>query len=263
MVSIAEALSGNPYPGRGILLGSLGGHALCAYFLTGRSENSRNRIFREEGDTLSILPFDEGKVSDPKLIFYTPIRVCNDNIVVTNGDHTETVCESLLAGHSFQYAMSTRCYEPDAPNYTPRIAGLLLPSGRYTLGIVKKEADSPDCRRKYWSYDPKEGVGAPDPHLSWRRGPAARVLRRAARARRAGHGAGDCKRALARAGRKQSRRALCAPDRSLQRQVHERNEKQTVGRLIIPKTGAHTKKSPDCSGDFVRIVCSPTIDWLS
>ena len=157
MVSIAEALSGNPYPGRGILLGSLGGHALCAYFLTGRSENSRNRIFREEGDTLTILPFDEGKVSDPKLIFYTPIRVCNDNIVVTNGDHTETVCESLLAGHSFQYAMSTRCYEPDAPNYTPRIAGLLLPSGRYTLGIVKKEMDSPDCRRKYWSYDPKEG----------------------------------------------------------------------------------------------------------
>lgn len=158
MVSIASALKNNSYPGRGILLGSVGGLAVTAYFLTGRSENSRNRVFRTEEDTLLILPFDESKVSDPKLIFYTPIRVCNDAIVVTNGDHTETVCESLLAGHSFQYAMSARCYEPDAPNYTPRIAGLVLPTGRYTLGIVKKEAEAVDCRRKYWSFDPKEGM---------------------------------------------------------------------------------------------------------
>ena len=99
------------------------------------------------------LPFDESKISDPKLIFYTPIRICNGAIVVTNGDHTETVCESLLAGHSFQYAMSARCYEPDAPNYTPRIAGLMLPTGRYTLSIVKKMTDADDCRRKYWSFD--------------------------------------------------------------------------------------------------------------
>lgn len=159
MVSITAALSGNKYPGRGILLGSTGGLALTAYFLTGRSENSRNRVFRPEGDVLSILPFDESKVKDPKLIFYTPIRVCHDSIVVTNGDHTETICESLSVGHSFQYAMSARCYEPDAPNYTPRIAGLLLPTGRYTLGIVKRAEDSADCRRKYWSYDPKEGIG--------------------------------------------------------------------------------------------------------
>ena len=159
MVSIAEALSGNTYPGRGILLGSIEGQAVVAYFLTGRSENSRNRVFREDGDTLAILPYDESRVTDAKLIFYTPVRVCNDAIVVTNGDHTETVCESLKAGHSFQYAMSARCYEPDAPNYTPRIAGLILPTGRYTLGIVKKAEDGPDCRRKYWSYDPKEGKG--------------------------------------------------------------------------------------------------------
>jgi IMP cyclohydrolase len=157
MVSISSALSGNSYPGRGIITGSLGGQAVIAYFLTGRSENSRNRVFRETEDALQIVPFDEAKVTDPKLVFYTPVRVCNDAIVVTNGDHTETVCESLLAGHSFQYAMSARCYEPDAPNYTPRIAGLLLSTGRYTLGIVKKETDAPDCRRKYWSYDPKEG----------------------------------------------------------------------------------------------------------
>ena len=158
MVSIAEALSGNTYPGRGILLGSIEGQAVVAYFLTGRSENSRNRVFREDGDTLTILPYDESRVTDAKLIFYTPVRVCNDAIVVTNGDHTETVCESLKAGHSFQYAMSARCYEPDAPNYTPRIAGLVLPTGRYTLGIVKKEGDAVDCRRKYWSLDPKAGT---------------------------------------------------------------------------------------------------------
>ena len=158
MVSIAQALSGNTYPGRGILLGSIAGQAVVAYFLTGRSDNSRNRVFREDGDTLSILPFDESKVTDPKLTFYTPIRICNDTIVVTNGDHTETVCESLKAGHSFQYAMSARCYEPDAPNYTPRIAGLVLQTGRYTLGIVKKEGESVDCRRKYWSFDPKANV---------------------------------------------------------------------------------------------------------
>ena len=157
MVSIASALSENTYPGRGILIGSLGGQAVIAYFLMGRSENSRNRIFREEGDSLTIVPYDPGKVTDPKLILYTPILVCKDSIVVTNGDQTETICDSLTGGHSFQYAMSTRCYEPDAPNYTPRIAGLLLPTGRYTLGIVKKMEDSPDCRRKYWSYDPKEG----------------------------------------------------------------------------------------------------------
>jgi len=158
MVSIANALKKNRYPGRGILLGSIGRQAVTAYFLTGRSENSQNRIFREDGDTLLILPFDESKISDPKLIFYTPIRICNDAIVVTNGDHTETVCESLLAEHSFQYAMSARCYEPDAPNYTPRIAGLMLSTGRYTLGIVKKMVDADDCRRKYWSFDAKEGV---------------------------------------------------------------------------------------------------------
>ena len=159
MDTIETIFGGNAYPGRGILIGSVGGRAVIAYFITGRSENSRNRVFAESGDALSILPYDQKKVSNPKLIFYTPVRVCKGNIVVTNGDHTDTVCESLLAGHTFQYAMSTRCYEPDAPNYTPRIAGLALPTGRYTFGIVKKAEDSTDCRRKYWSYDPKEGRG--------------------------------------------------------------------------------------------------------
>ncbi len=158
MDRIASVLHGNTYPGRGILLGSLNGQAVIAYFIMGRSENSRNRVFREEGDTLSIVPFDESKVSETKLIFYTPVRVCKDSIVVTNGDHTETICESLVGGHSFQYALSARCYEPDAPSYTPRIAGLMLPTGRYTLGIVRRAIDAPDCRRKYWGFDPKDGV---------------------------------------------------------------------------------------------------------
>ena len=159
MNTIASVLQDNSYPGRGILLGQTGGRAVLAYFITARSENSRNRIFREEGETLAIYPYDAEKVADPKLIFYTPLRVCAEGIIVSNGDHTDTVCESLLAGHTMQYAMSARCYEPDAPNYTPRIAGLILPTGRYTLGIVKKAEDGPDCRRKYWSYDPAEGKG--------------------------------------------------------------------------------------------------------
>lgn len=159
MDTLESVLGSNPYPGRGILLGSLGGRAVTAYFLTGRSENSRNRILREDGDSLSLHAFDESKVSDPKLIFYPPLRVCADSIIVSNGDQTDTICESLQAGHTLQYALSTRCYEPDAPNYTPRIAGMTLSTGRYTLGIVKKAEDAPDCRRKYWSYDPKEGKG--------------------------------------------------------------------------------------------------------
>ncbi|NLI52967.1 MAG: inosine monophosphate cyclohydrolase [Clostridiales bacterium] len=158
METIESIFGKNRYPGRGVLIGSLGARAVTAYFITARSENSRNRVFREEGDSLAIHPFDESLVSDPRLIFYTPLRVCADSIVLSNGDQTDTICESLLSGHSLQYAMSTRCYEPDAPNHTPRIAGLALPTGRYTLGIVRKAGDAPDCRRKYWSYDPKEGA---------------------------------------------------------------------------------------------------------
>lgn len=158
MNTIESLLAGNAYPGRGVLIGALGPNAVIAYFIMGRSENSRNRVFREEGDSLTIYPFDESRVTDPRLILYTPVRVSGGSIVVTNGDQTDTVCESLAAGHSFQYAMSTRCYEPDAPNYTPRIGGLVLPTGRYTLGIVKKAEGAPDCRRKYWSYDAKSGV---------------------------------------------------------------------------------------------------------
>ena len=158
---LAERLSGNPYAGRGIVIGrtSDGKRAAVAYFIMGRSENSRNRVFTPKDGGIITEAFDESLMTDPSLIIYAPVRVQDAaTTVVTNGDQTETICDSLSGGHSFQYAMSTRCYEPDAPNYTPRIAGLLLPTGRYTLGIVKKEEDSVDCRRKYYSYDPKDGV---------------------------------------------------------------------------------------------------------
>lgn len=158
MNTVESLLSGNAYPGRGILIGALGDCSIVAYFLTGRSENSRNRVLYEEGDALKIRAFDEAKTEDASLIFYTPMRVCAGSTVVSNGDHTDTICASLLSGHSLQFAMSTRGYEPDAPNYTPRICGLALPTGRYTLGIVRKAGDAPDCIRKYWSYDAREGI---------------------------------------------------------------------------------------------------------
>ena len=159
MNTIQSLLQGNPYPGRGILMGTIRERAVIAYFLMGRSENSRNRVFREDGDTLRIDLCDSDRVTETKLILYTPVRVCNGSIIVTNGDQTETICDSLLGGHSFQYALSTRGYEPDAPNYTPRISGMVLPSGRYTMSILRKSSRSVDCVRKYWSYDAQEGVG--------------------------------------------------------------------------------------------------------
>ena len=159
MSTIESLLKGNPYPGRGILIGTIDERAVIAYFLMGRSKNSRNRVFREEGDTLRIDLCDPVKSTATALILYTPVRVCNGSIVVTNGDQTETICESLLGGHSFQYALSTRGYEPDAPNYTPRISGMVLPSGRFAMSILRKSSHSVDCVRKYWSYDAQEGVG--------------------------------------------------------------------------------------------------------
>jgi IMP cyclohydrolase len=161
MDTVESIFSGNVYPGRGILNGSVGGRAVTAYFITGRGENSRNRVFAEAGDALAIFPFDEKKVADPKRIFYTPLRVCKGNIVVTNGDHTDTVCESLLAGHTFQYAMSTRCYEPDAPHFTPRISGMqrFEKEYAYKLSILKAgDAEGKSTLRQTFDYEPVPGV---------------------------------------------------------------------------------------------------------
>ena len=124
---IAKLLRENAYPGRGILLGrsAEGKHAVAAYFIMGRSENSRNRIFVTDGEGIRTEAFDPAKLSDPSLIIYSPVRVLGGTTIVTNGDQTDTVYDFLSRGGSFADALRTRTFEPDAPNYTPRVSGLL------------------------------------------------------------------------------------------------------------------------------------------
>ncbi|MVB10655.1 IMP cyclohydrolase-like protein [Caprobacter fermentans] len=164
-MNLAEYLGSNPYPGRGILLGNSedGKYAVIAYFIMGRSENSRNRVFEEEGQGIRTRAFDESKLSDASLIIYSPVRVSGAFTVVTNGDQTDTVCEYLEAGKSFVEALRTRTFEPDAPNYTPRISGLVQTEGglRFTLSILKSWDGSPDsAHRQFFEYNsPAAGEG--------------------------------------------------------------------------------------------------------
>ena len=125
--SIQALLSANSYPGRGIIAGLTpdGQNAAVAYFIMGRSENSRNRVFRPEGEDVMIYPFDASKVEDPSLIIYAPVRALKDQLIVTNGDQTDTIRDFLKKGDSFENALRTRGFEPDKPNYTPRISALL------------------------------------------------------------------------------------------------------------------------------------------
>lgn len=142
MKNVEDILRSNPYPGRGILLGRSpdGKNGVIAYFIMGRSENSRNRIFVEDGQGLRTEAFDAAKVTDPSLIIYHPVRVHDNSTIVTNGDQTDTIYDFLEAGKSFQAALRTRTFEPDAPNYTPRISGLLKCKKNklsYRLSILK------------------------------------------------------------------------------------------------------------------------------
>ena len=160
----AGYLRGNDYPGRGVLLGkSPDGKAVLAYFLMGRSENSRNRVFCAQGDDVMIFPFDEGKVKDPSLIIYAPVRTEGLQTIVTNGDQTDTILHHLRQGGSFQTALNTRSFEPDAPNLTPRISGLLhLGEGDFTyeLSILKSaDAAGSACNRYYYRYAGLSGLG--------------------------------------------------------------------------------------------------------
>ena len=157
-------LSTNEYPGRGVMLGtSPSGKAVLAYFIMGRSENSRNRIFTEEGADVIIHPFDESKVDDPSLIIYAPIRVVGREVIVTNGDQTDTIRDHLNAGGSFYSALQTRCFEPDLPNFTPRISGIIhmgKPVFTYELSILKSiDAEGSQCCRHYFTYQAKAGLG--------------------------------------------------------------------------------------------------------
>ena len=131
-LSLKQELTGNAYPGRGIVIGKTpnGKYAFTAYFIMGRSENSRNRVFVEDGDGIRTQAFDPSKLSDPSLIIYAPVRVLGNKTIVTNGDQTDTICEGLAHGQQFEQALESRCFEPDAPNFTPRISGMPAPAAR-------------------------------------------------------------------------------------------------------------------------------------
>ena len=162
-LDLAALLRGNPYPGRGIVLGKAAGgaHAVIAYFIMGRSENSRNRIFAETEDGIRTQAFDPSKMTDPSLIIYHPVRVVGADTVVTNGDQTDTIRDGLLAGKVFAQSLKTREFEPDKPNYTPRISGLLHADGSYALSILKSADGNPaSCRRYFFGYEnPLAGQG--------------------------------------------------------------------------------------------------------
>ena len=138
-VSLANILGENPYPGRGIVIGRSedGKKAVAAYFIMGRSVNSRNRVFVTEGEGIRTEAFDPSKLSDPSLIIYAPVRVLGDTTIVTNGDQTDTVYDLMSQGKTFEEALRTRTFEPDAPNYTPRISGVVpCPYSRATTAIL-------------------------------------------------------------------------------------------------------------------------------
>ena len=162
-LNLYRLLEGNPYPGRGIVLGRSADNrfAVAAYFIMGRSENSRNRIFVPTEDGIRTQAHDPSKMTDPSLIIYHPVRQAGRGLVVTNGDQTDTVRDYLLEGKTFAQALHTREFEPDAPNYTPRVSGLLSPDGSFQLSILKSaDGDPASCRRNYFSYErPLAGQG--------------------------------------------------------------------------------------------------------
>lgn len=155
MKSPAEILSGNSYPGRGILLGLTPDkkNIAIAYFIMGRSENSRNRVFSLSGDGIKTQAFDESKLTDPSLIIYHPVRVLGGTTIVTNGDQTDTVYDALKEAKSFEDALRTRTFEPDAPNFTPRISGIVNltdTSASYTLSILKSANLNPESSQRFF-----------------------------------------------------------------------------------------------------------------
>ncbi|MBQ6067190.1 MAG: IMP cyclohydrolase [Clostridia bacterium] len=162
---IGELLEGNSYVGRGIVVGKSedGKKACAAYFIMGRSANSRNRVFEEKDGDIYTAPFDASKVEDPSLIIYAAVRGYENDLVVTNGDQTDTVVEGLKKGLSFAEALDSRCFEPDAPNYTPRISAMLTFADgdfRYQMNILKSvDAQGTDCARYTFSYPAKAGLG--------------------------------------------------------------------------------------------------------
>ena len=157
-VSLATELNTNSYPGRGIVIGRSedGKYAVTAYFIMGISVNSRNRVFVEDGEGIRTQAHDPSKLSDPSLIIYAPVRVLGKQTIVTNGDQTDTVYDLMAEGKTFEEALRTREFEPDAPNFTPRISGIMhVEDGNYdfSMSILKSEDGNPDyCLRNTFSY---------------------------------------------------------------------------------------------------------------
>ncbi len=165
-LDIYEQLKANAYPGRGIIIGKTpdGKNAVTAYFIMGRSVNSRNRVFTETEDGIKTEAADPSKLSDPHLIIYSPVRVLGNKTIVTNGDQTDTIYELMDKQQTFEQSLRTRVYEDDAPNYTPRISGIMHVDGgkyNYAMNIIKSADGDPDCVERFtYSYtDPLNGIG--------------------------------------------------------------------------------------------------------
>ena len=161
-LNLNELLSSNSYPGRGILLGRSADNkkAVMAYFIMGRSVNSRNRVFAETEDGIRTKAFDESKMVDPSLIIYHPVRQVGDKFVVTNGDQTDTIRDFLVEGKTVEAGLRTREFEPDGPNWTPRVSGVRYACGGYQMSILKAaDAEGTACTRNFFEYAPKNGVG--------------------------------------------------------------------------------------------------------
>lgn len=166
MLNVENELKGNAYPGRGIIIGKSedGKSAVTAYFIMGRSVNSRNRVFVEEGEGIRTQAFDPSKLSDPSLIIYAPVRVLANKTIVTNGDQTDTIYEKMSEGLTFEQSLRCREFEPDGPNYTPRISGILnVENGAFdfAMSILKSDNGNPECCNRYtYTYDkPVNGEG--------------------------------------------------------------------------------------------------------
>ena len=157
-----EKLASNTYPGRGIVLGVTpdGTKSVAAYFIMGRSVNSRNRIFAQEPDGIRTEAFDPSLMKDPHLIIYHPVREAGCGLIVTNGDQTDTIWQYLARGESWEAALRTRMFEDDKPNWTPRISGLLAKDGSYKMSILKAaDPEGSACARFFWEYPAISGLG--------------------------------------------------------------------------------------------------------
>lgn len=166
MLSLEQELKENDYPGRGIVIGKSadGFKAVTAYFIMGRSSNSRNRVFVEEQEGIRTQAYDPSKLEDPSLIIYAPVRILGSRTIVTNGDQTDTVYDGMQKGLTFEQSLMSREFEPDAPNYTPRISGVLHVENKefdYAMSILKSNNGNPDCCNRYtYTYDnPAAGEG--------------------------------------------------------------------------------------------------------